>query len=82
MSSGITNGAYVQPSCLARRGDFVGAQRLAVRGLRALLVGRAPADDGLAADQRRPVSRLARALIAGDDRVGVVAVDVRDTCQP
>ncbi len=56
--------------------DLGVTQRRAVRGLGALLVGRAPADDGLAADQRRPRIRLG-GLDRSFDRRRVVAVDVR-----
>ena len=61
---------------LARQRDFLGAQRLAVRRLGALLVRRAPADDGLAADQRRLVLARARLLDGGRTASRIVAVDV------
>ena len=53
MSAGISNGGRVPAELLARRGDFVGAERGAVGGGGALLVGRAEADDRAAGDQRR-----------------------------
>ncbi len=60
----------------ARRGDFVLAQRRAVRDFLALLVRRTETDDGLAADQ----GRLVRIDRGGNQRrldcLGIVAVDV------
>jgi len=61
---------------LARQRHFIGTERLAVRRLRALFVGRAPADDGLADDQRRLILLRARLLDRGGHRVGVMAIDV------
>ena len=58
--------------------NLVCTQRRAVRGLGALLVRRAVADDGLATDQRRPL-RLSRGRgDRGLDRSRIVAVDVAD----
>ena len=77
--AGSRTAGACQPMCCARRGDLLGAERRAVRVVRARLVRRALADHGLAADQRRPVaSRPCAASIARVDRVDVVAVDVAD----
>ncbi|MCY1354613.1 hypothetical protein D9M69_409980 [compost metagenome] len=62
----------------AGQGDFVVTQRCAVALFLALLVRRAEADHGLAADQGRTVAGLARGLDGGPDLVGVMAVDVAD----
>ena len=58
--------------------DLVGAERLAVRLGGAAAVGRALADGGPAADQRRPVLRLARLGDRLFDRLHAVAVDALD----
>ena len=57
---------------LARVGDFFRAEGFAVRGLGALLVRRAPADDGLAADDGRLILAVLRLLDGRSDRVGIV----------
>ncbi len=62
---------------LAGQRDFGITQRSAVGFFLALLVRRAEADDGLAADQRWTVA-LARGLDGHLDLVGVMAVDVAD----
>src|SRR5690606_7862137 len=54
--------------------DFVGAERRAVRGGLALLVGRAVADNGAAGDQGRAV-RLAGGLDGGGDGIRIMAVN-------
>ncbi len=62
---------------LARRGDFVGAERGTMGGGGALLVGRALADDRPAGDQRRP--RIGQRGVDGAADVGpVVAVAADD----
>ena len=64
--------------CGARRRDFLVAERRAVRLVRARLVRRALADDGLAADQRRLVRGLLAPPRSPRRSLGVVAVDVGD----
>src|SRR5207302_9411706 len=59
----------------ACRCDLVLAERRAVRGRRALLVGRAVADDRLAGDQRRLVGDLARLADGAGDGVRVLTID-------
>ncbi len=70
-------GAMAPAQRFAGQGDFGIAQGRAVGRFLALLVRRAETDDGLAADQRRPVA-LARGLDGHLDLVGVVAVDITD----
>ena len=60
---------------LARAGDFVGAERRAVRLVGAGLGRRAEADGRLAGDHRRLVGMAGR-LDGVGDRFGIVAVDV------
>src|SRR5690606_39117759 len=70
---------FVRPAdVLARRGDFILAERGAMHAFRAGLVRRTEADHGAAADQRGLVGVLARSLDGGPDLFGVVAVDVAD----
>src|SRR5262249_43998121 len=61
---------------LARELHLFLAQRLAVRELRAGAVGRALADDGLAADERRTIADAVRFADGGGDRLHVVPVDM------
>ena len=62
---------------LAHRSHLVGAERRAMRGVRALLVGGALADDRPAGDQRR--ARIGQRLVIGAAHVvGVMAVAARD----
>src|SRR5690606_22635427 len=63
---------------LAGGPDLVRAQRRAVGGLAAGLVGRAEADGGAAADQHRAVVAGDGGIDGGTDLVGVVAVDAAD----
>src|SRR5690606_38259287 len=70
-------GAMAPAQRFAGQCDFGIDQRRAVRRFLPLPVGRAAADAGLAADQRRPVA-LARGVDGDLDFVGVVAVDVAD----
>ena len=65
----------------ARGGHLVFTQCRPVRRLRALLVGRAPADDRLAADNRRAPRLRPGLLECHSDRVGVVpqAFELIDT---
>ena len=60
-SAGTSNGACGPAERRARAGDLVRAERRAVHVVRAGLVRRALADDGPAADQRRPVGGSPRA---------------------
>ena len=62
----MTNGSCRPAELLAGRGDFLRAERRAVRRFGALLVRRTAADDGLAADQARAdrVSASAAAIAA------------------
>ncbi len=62
----------------ARGRHFLLAERGAVHVFGPALVGRALADDRLAAQQRRPVGDRLRRLERGIDRLHVMAVDVRD----
>ena len=77
ISSGITKRLVRPLELLARRGDFLCAERGAVRRFGALLVRRAVPDDRLAADQRRAVVLRLGRDDRGFDRLGIVAVDVR-----
>src|SRR5690606_30740240 len=70
-------GTMLPTQRLAGQSDLVLTQGCAVGGFLALLVRRAEADDGLAADQGRPVA-LASSLDGQPDLVGIVAVDVAD----
>ena len=58
-------------------GNFLVAQRRAVSVGRTLLVGRTPADHGLAANQARPVGHCLCFFQCGINRRGIMAVDVR-----
>jgi hypothetical protein len=70
---GNVEGLAVPHQLLARGGDLVVAQSGAVGSRGALLIGRAPADDRAAADQRRP--RVGQRLVDGAADVGgIVAV--------
>ena len=72
-----------QPMRCARRGDFLGAERRAVRLAGAGLVRRALADDGLAADQRRLVAaRASPCAIAASTASTSWPSTSRITCQP
>ena len=62
----------------AGRGHLVRPQRRAVAGFTALLVGRALANHGLAADERGPGGLVARRLYGGLHFRGAVAIDVVD----
>ena len=62
----------------AGRRDLVLPERRAVDLVGPRLVRRALPDQGLAADQRRPIGGRLRALERGVDRGRVVAVDLRD----
>ncbi len=62
----------------ARRRHLLRAQRRAVAGLRALLVGRTLADNGPAADQRGPAGLVAGRLNRRLDLRRVVAIDLID----
>ena len=77
MSAGTSKGGHVQLEILARGGDFVVPHALAVHDGGALLVRRAPADDGLRADQRRPVGDRTRLGERFRDGVPVVPVHMR-----
>src|SRR5699024_2459354 len=57
-------------------GDFVVAKRGTVHSRGILLVGRAPADHGLAADQGRAALFLAGGLQSLADLAAVMAVDI------
>src|SRR5690606_8445159 len=74
---GDLDGTMLPAQRLAGPRDPVLTQGCAVGGFLALLVRRAEADDGLAADQGRPVA-LASSLDGQPDLVGIVAVDVAD----
>src|SRR5690606_19491340 len=74
---GDLEGTVLPAQRFTGQGDLVLTQGRAVGGLLALLVGRAEADNGLAADQGRLVA-LARSLDGRLDLVGVMAVDVAD----
>ena len=77
MSAGISNGGAVQPKCLARRGNLLLAHGFAMHGGGALLVGRTPADDGLGANQRRPVGHGAGRGQRRGHGLAVLTVDLR-----
>src|SRR5581483_1626195 len=68
-------GLIAPTELLARGRDFIRTERRAVRRFLALLVGCAESDDGLAANQRRPILLRARLEDRLLDRVGAVAVD-------
>src|SRR5690606_29122638 len=61
---------------LPRSLDFLRAQRRAVHAMGAANVGRAEANDGLAADQRGLVGNAAGLFDRALDHLGIVAVDV------
>src|SRR5450631_4098589 len=63
---------------LAREGNFLDSQSFAVSGLGALPIGRAPADDRFAADERRTLRFSACFLDGGSDRFGVLAIYMGD----
>jgi hypothetical protein len=63
---------------LARRGDFLVAQRRAVHRFRPRLVGRALADHRAAADEAGARALGARAFHRGRERLRIVPVDRRD----
>jgi hypothetical protein len=62
----------------ARGGDFLVAERGAVDGFRARLVGRALADHGAAADERRTRAFGERLVDGRGDRGRIVAIHARD----
>ena len=66
----------------ARASNFGGAERRAVGGLRALLVGRAEADGGAAGDQGRPVAGPALHCERRLDRLRIMAVDRERASSP
>ena len=72
--SGISNGWCGQLQRIAGFGDFLVAERRAMRLFRSLPVWRAKADHGAAGDQRRTIA-MPRLLDRGSDRFGIMAVD-------
>ena len=79
---GDFEGRMAPTDVLARRGDFLFAQRGAVRGLGAGLAGRALADHRLAADERGQRNLRARGLDRTRDGGRIVAVDPRHHVPP